>query len=41
MFGLGLGYDGFVLNVDGEDAGDVAEIEYKYHGIQLYGVLRF
>ena len=41
MFGLGLGYDGFRLNVDADDAGDVAEIEYKYHGVQLYGVLRF
>ncbi|MGB5883287.1 MAG: hypothetical protein WBD61_10870 [Desulfobulbales bacterium] len=41
MFGLGLGYDSFNLNVKAEDAGDIAEIEYKYHGIQLYGVLRF
>ncbi len=41
MFGLGLGYDAFRLNVDGEDAGDVAEIDYKYHGVQVYGVLRF
>ena len=41
MFGLGLGYDSFRLNVEAEDTGDTAEIEYKYHGIQLYGVLRF
>ncbi len=41
MFGLGLGYDGFRLNVEAEDSGDIAEIDYKYHGIQLYGVLRF
>jgi hypothetical protein len=41
MFGLGLGYDSFHLNVDAEDAGDIAEIDYKYHGIQLYGILRF
>jgi hypothetical protein len=40
-FGLGLGYDSFRLNVDAEDAGDTAEIDYKYNGIQLYGVLRF
>ena len=40
-FGLGLGYDGFRLNVDADDAGDTAEIEYKYSGVQLYGVLRF
>ena len=41
MFGLGLGYDGFSLKVDAEDAGDIASVEYKYHGIQLYGILRF
>jgi hypothetical protein len=41
MFGLGLGYDAFRLNVDGEDAGDTAEIDYKYSGVQIYGVLRF
>jgi hypothetical protein len=42
-FGLGLGYDGFALKVEAEDANsnDFASIEYKYHGIQLYGVLRF
>jgi hypothetical protein len=41
MFGLGLGYDGFRLKVDADDAGDTAEIDYKYQGVQLYGVLRF
>ena len=41
MFGLGLGYDGFRLNVEAEDTGDTAEIDYKYYGVQLYGILRF
>ena len=42
-FGLGLGYDGFVLELEAEDANsDVfASLEYTYHGIQLYGILRF
>jgi hypothetical protein len=42
-FGLGLGYDGFSLKLEAEDANsnDFASIEYKYHGVQLYGVLRF
>jgi hypothetical protein len=42
-FGLGLGYDSFALKVEAEDANsnDFASIEYKYHGIQLYGILRF
>jgi len=42
-FGLGLGYDAFQLTLEAEDANsnDFASIEYKYHGVQLYGVLRF
>ena len=42
-FGLGLGYDGFALKLEAEDANsnDFASIEYKYHGVQVYGVLRF
>jgi hypothetical protein len=42
-FGLGLGYDGFVLEVEAEDSNsnDFASIKYKYHGFQLYGILRF
>ena len=33
----------FKLTLDAEDANsnDFASIEYKYHGVQLYGVLRF
>jgi hypothetical protein len=42
-FGLGLGYDGFKFKLEAEDANsnDFASLEYKYHGVQLYGVLRF
>jgi len=42
-FGLGLGYDGFRLKVEAEDANsnDFASIEYKYSGVQVYGILRF
>jgi hypothetical protein len=42
-FGLGLGYDAFKLTLDAEDANsnDFASIEYQYHGVQVYGVLRF
>ena len=42
-FGLGLGYDGFALKLEAEDSNsnDFASIEYKYHGVQLYGILRF
>ena len=42
-FGLGLGYDGFALKLEAEDANsqDFASIEYKYHGVQVYGILRF
>ena len=42
-FGLGLGYDGFNFKLEAEDSNsnDFASIEYKYHGFQLYGILRF
>jgi hypothetical protein len=40
-FGLGLGYDGFRIDVDIDDGTLHSNIEYKYHGVQLYGVLRF
>ena len=40
-FGLGLGYDAFRLEVEAEDASGFAKIDYKYHGVQLYGILRF
>ena len=40
-FGLGLGYDGFRMDVDFDDGDLRSEIEYKYHGIQAYGTLRF
>lgn len=41
MFGLGLGYDGFRLNVEAEDKGSFAEVDYNYSGVQVYGILRF
>jgi len=41
LFGLGLGYDSFNLNVEAEDKGSFAEIDYNYHGVQVYGILRF
>ena len=40
-FGLGLGYDAFRIDVDIEDGTLHSNIEYKYHGVQLYGILRF
>jgi len=42
-FGLGLGYDGFAIKLEAEDANsnDFASLEYKYHGVQVYGILRF
>ena len=40
-FGLGLGYDAFRLEVEAEDADGFAKVDYKYHGVQLYGILRF
>jgi hypothetical protein len=42
-FGLGLGYDGFRLKVEAENANsnDFASVEYKYSGVQVYGILRF
>jgi hypothetical protein len=40
-FGLGLGYDGFRIDVDIDDGNLHSNIEYKYHGVQLYGILRF
>ena len=42
-FGLGLGYDGFKLTLEAEDANSqaFASLDYKYHGFQLYGILRF
>ena len=41
MFGLGLGYDSFNLNVEADDKGSFAEVDYNYHGVQVYGILRF
>jgi hypothetical protein len=40
-FGLGLGYDGFRLNVKADDGEGFAEVDYTYSGVQLFGVLRF
>ena len=41
LFGLGLGYDGFRLNVEAADKGSFAEVDYNYSGVQVYGILRF
>ena len=40
-FGLGLGYDGFRLEVEADDDKGFASIDYKYQGAQVYGILRF
>jgi len=42
-FGLGLGYDAFAIKLEAEDANsnNFASIEYRYHGVQVYGILRF
>jgi hypothetical protein len=41
MFGLGLGYDSFNLNLEAEEKGSFAGVDYRYHGVQVYGILRF
>ena len=41
MFDLGLGYDTFGLKVEADKADGFASIDYKYHEIQVYGILRF
>jgi len=40
-FGLGVGYDGFRVDVTATDGDLTTDIVYKYHGIQAYGILRF
>jgi hypothetical protein len=40
-WGLGAGYDAFRIDVDIEDDDLKSSIEYNYHGIQVYGILRF
>ena len=40
-FGLGLGYDAFRIDVDLVDGNLKSNIEYNYHGVQVYGILRF
>lgn len=40
-FGLGLGYDSFRLKVEADKADGFASVDYKYHGVQVYGILRF
>ena len=41
IFGLGLGYDGFRIDVTYDDGLLKSDVEYTYHGVQLYGILRF
>jgi len=40
-FGLGLGYDGFRIDVTADDGELRSDILYKYDGVQAYGTLRF
>jgi hypothetical protein len=40
-WGLGAGYDSFWIDVDIEDDNLKSNIEYNYHGLQVYGILRF
>lgn len=40
-WGLGVGYDSFRIDADLEDNNLRSNIEYSYHGVQAYGVLRF
>jgi hypothetical protein len=40
-FGLGLGYDYFRIDVTYDDSELRSDLEYQYHGIQAYGILRF
>jgi len=40
-FGLGLGYDGFRVDVTAKDGDLRSDIIYRYHGIQAYGILKF
>ena len=40
-WGIGAGYSGFKIDVDIEDGELLSNIEYTYHGLQLYGILRF
>ena len=40
-FGLGLGWDGFRIDVTIDDGDLKSDIVYKYSGIQAYGTLRF
>ena len=41
MFGLGLGYDSFRLEVEADKADGFASVDYEYRGVQIYGILRF
>jgi len=40
-WGLGAGYDSFRIDVDIEDNNLKSNIEYNFHGLQVYGILRF
>jgi hypothetical protein len=40
-FGLGTGYSAFIIDATIQDGSLKTDIEYSYHGIQLYGILRF
>jgi hypothetical protein len=40
-WGLGLGYSYFRIDVTIDDGSLRSDLEYKYHGVQAYGILRF
>ena len=40
-FGLGGGYNGFKIETDTDDGNLNTNLEYKYHGLQVYALLRF
>ena len=40
-WGIGAGYSAFNIDVDIEDGNLLSNIEYTYHGVQLYGILGF
>jgi hypothetical protein len=40
-FGLGIGYDYFRIDVEGDDGEKRADILYEYQGVQAYGILKF
>ena len=40
-FGLGVGYDYFRTDVTADNSSERIDLVYKYHGVQVFGILRF